>query len=127
MGNASGAVKFPDGTIMYCEYWGSVDTMWPWLYETKEELDENWRRQDDPPKFIPDGSDEPVEIMSMYGRSFWWHGRASKSQRLITAGRRPHQYHETPGAGWSAALTDSYTPPNGGVPDWSPWRDRKDR
>lgn len=87
MSHAIGAVKFEDNSILYYEYNGTCDIVLPKLRQTREEVWDNWRKWEDAPCLHPDNCQaEPVEIMSTYGGSFYWNGRACKKCMAITSG-----------------------------------------
>lgn len=76
MSRASASVHFPDGTIRHCLYHGTVDCLWPRLFDTSREA---WDA------YGTDGGErpraaagEPVEIYSDYGDGFWWRGTATR-------------------------------------------------
>lgn len=75
MSSASGAVRFPDGTVKFTVYHGTSDVMFATLYDT---LAEAWDSKSD--RFAePNGPLEDVEIYSDYGYGFWWHGQAARN------------------------------------------------
>ena len=43
MSHANGAIRFKDGTVMHFEYNGTVDMAISILYETQDEMLENWK------------------------------------------------------------------------------------
>lgn len=110
MSNALGCVKFPDNTILYCEYSGTVDVMHTKLYDTPEEMYDNWRKQDphENYKVVFECQHEPqeIEIVSTYGRGFSWNGNGCKECKCILD---------------NVAL-DHKTITNG-LPDWFPIKD----
>lgn len=87
MSRANAQVKFPDGTIKYGIYNGTVDVYWAPLFNSSEEAWDAWteyykketldeRRWLDP----HDDSYYDVEIADSYGNGSTYNGRASKSQ-----------------------------------------------
>jgi len=84
MSHAIGAVRFEDGKILYYEYNGTTDVVIDKLYETQDEVLENWRKY--PDANCGCGNDEPVRIMSTYGDGFAWDGRACRNCYAITDG-----------------------------------------
>jgi len=81
MSSANGTVTFNDGTVMHCEYYGTVDLMVPTLYETKEECHENWKNH--VRNECTCGNLEPVTIYSDYGGGFEWEGEACRTCKAI--------------------------------------------
>jgi hypothetical protein len=119
MSHADGAVKFPDGIIMYYEYNGTVDFVIPRLYTTKEEMEANWRSANHDYVFnncTCGQMAEPVEILSMYGGGFWWNGKACRTCMTITEGFEPLWWiqGDTP----TQLIECTWD----GEPDWSPWK-----
>lgn len=84
MSHAVGAVRFDDGKILYYEYDGTSDVAIAKLYETRDEVYENWRES--PPAHCTCGKTEPVRIMTTYGGGSAWDGRACRHCRAITDG-----------------------------------------
>lgn len=84
MSHAYGQVKFEDGTIMHYEYNGTVDLVCNCLYQTREEVTQNWRNQ--PSNQCICGKDEFVKIGTDYGSGYWWPGCACKYCKAITMG-----------------------------------------
>lgn len=87
MSRANAQVKFPDGTIKYGIYNGTVDAYWSPLFNSSEEAWRAWdeyykndalddRKWRDP----YDDSFYDVEIADDYGGGDCYIGRASKSQ-----------------------------------------------
>lgn len=87
MSNSSGAVRFGDGLIMHCEYHGTVDVMRSPLYDTYDEMKENWRSLKW--TYCLCKQDEPVTIASSYGHGFTWEGRACRHCKAITDHHSP--------------------------------------
>lgn len=80
-------VRFPDGTVLHCEYNGTSDVMVSALWDTREQMlahcrGEVWN-------VCMCGCDEPVTLFSDYGSPFHWPGRACRRCRAITAGQVP--------------------------------------
>lgn len=88
MSHASGAVKFNDDTIKFCEYNGAADVVCSRLYDTKEEMNEHWRKDND--ANCNCGKDERVRIMNTYGGGMNWNGRACKKCMAVTNGFYPY-------------------------------------
>jgi hypothetical protein len=89
MSHANGAVLFPDGLVLWYEYNGTSDVTISHLYDTYDEMRDNWRRSDGLDCIC--GQDEPVRIACDYGSSHHWPGRACRHCRAITAGRDPYE------------------------------------
>jgi hypothetical protein len=102
-----GAVKFQDGTILYCEYDGTSDVMTPCLRETVEEVRENWRKKNWSEHDETCTESEPVEVMSLYGGAFLWHATACRRHKLLTGG-------------FMSDADDSDR--SEGQPEWSPFK-----
>jgi len=82
MSNATGAVKFADGTIRYFEYAGTSDVCISHLYETTEDVSENWRNHEW--LNCDCGKGEPVSIYTQYGGGFYINGEACKHCNSLT-------------------------------------------
>ena len=87
MSRANAQVRFPDGTIKYGIYNGTVDVYWEPLFDSAEEAWEAWREyyNSEPLNVnkwlnIYDDGYYDVEIADDYGRGDCYIGRASKSQ-----------------------------------------------
>ncbi|MDU6995967.1 MAG: hypothetical protein E6356_13990 [Terrisporobacter othiniensis] len=90
MSHASGEVRFKDGTIRYVEYNGTSDFMHSLSYETKQEMDDNWRELPEEPK-CEHRHIEDVELYSSYGYGFTWEGKCCKDCGWIVEGEDPYQ------------------------------------
>jgi hypothetical protein len=99
MSHDNGQVKFEDGTVLHCEYNGTVDFMCNCLYDNYSDMHQNWRNQ----LFntCTCGNDEEVEIATSYGNGYYWEGRACKKCKAITKN-----------------LQVEYESECGGLPDW---------
>ncbi len=110
MSHAQGAVKFPDGKIMFFEYNGTVDICLPHLYETKEQLTDNWRRKDWITCTCGNGNDFTnhvrVRIATTYGYGYSWDGFACKECKCLLS-----------------PLDVNYDTETSGLPDWYPGRE----
>jgi len=85
MSSATCQVKFNDGTIMYCRYNGTSDTVIPALFENFDELwNIYWRNE--PERLCSCGNDEPVEIATNYAHGFYWPGKACRKCMCVTEG-----------------------------------------
>ena len=82
MSHASGAVKFKDGRKKYYEYNGTSDVCISHLYDTFEEMSDNWRQSEW--LSCECGEEEEVEIYSSYGFGFCFKGKACKNCRSIS-------------------------------------------
>lgn len=88
MSHAAGLVRFSDGTVKWCEYNGTSDVMLPALFDTQDQLVQNWRKQGWHDCLCVD-THEPVEIYSSYGSGYHWSGQACRSCKLIVKGCNP--------------------------------------
>lgn len=91
MSRANAQVKFPDGTIRYGIYNGTVDVYWPYLFDNSEDAWEAWNeyynskpmddsKWDDRVKFERvDGPFYDVEIADDYGSGDAYYGKATKN------------------------------------------------
>lgn len=91
MSRANARVLFPDGSVKYGIYNGTVDVFWPFLFDTADEAWSNWEEyykqpsqgyskwesQYDPER---DGNICDVEIANDYGYGQTYLGRANKHQ-----------------------------------------------
>ncbi len=85
MSHANGQVRFPDGLVLFFEYNGTSDVEIPNLYNTSQELSNNWR---DHPKVkcVCGQESEPVEIATDYADGSQWKGKACRKCMCITSG-----------------------------------------
>lgn len=91
MSRASAQVKFPDGTIRYGIYNGTVDVYWPYLFDSSEKAWAAWDeyynsspmsdRKWDAATMIErvEGPFYDVEIADDYGGGDSYYGRATKN------------------------------------------------
>lgn len=106
MSHSTGAIKFPDGKIMFYEYNGTVDIAMPHLYETYEELHANWRRRDWKECSCNNFNNHiRVRIASTYGNGFSWDGFACKECKVLLS-----------------PLEANYDTETSGLPEWFPNR-----
>jgi hypothetical protein len=90
MSHAGGLVRFnSDGSIFHFEYNGTVDWCTSPIYNTFEEMYNNWRNQ----PFIDCkcGNDENAVIFTTYGKGFYWEGRGCRYCMCITEGKNPDE------------------------------------
>lgn len=88
MGDHALYVRYPDGTVRYGIYQSTADMALSDLVDTPDAADPptyyaNRRRWAE----IPDVLGEPVDIATVYGGGFAWHGTAT--QDYITSGLDP--------------------------------------
>lgn len=88
MGDHALYVRYPDGTVRYGLYQSTADVAFADLVDTFDatqtpEYYANRRHWDDAPK----AAGEPVDIATVYGGGFAWHGTATKD--YITSGLDP--------------------------------------
>ena len=86
MSHASGKVRFNDGTIMHYEYDGTSDWVIPKLYDTHEEMWDNWRKYEYQ-EIHCEHKLEDIEIYSDYGNGFYWKGKACRKCNMVIEGR----------------------------------------
>lgn len=87
MSNSIGLVKFnKDCKIMYCEYDGIVDVMRPKLFNTFEEMDKHWKKDQN---LIEDCDCEMEDIEFYSGRNFYWSGKACRKCMQICENSNP--------------------------------------
>jgi hypothetical protein len=98
MSHSSGKVTFKDGLVLHFEYNGTSDICIPKLYETFEEMSENWRTY--PKAECNCGNDEEVIIYASYGGGIEWEGRACRKCMCITQNLIPTQYQYSEDDWW---------------------------
>ena len=106
MSHANGAVKFKsDNLIMFFEYNGTTDVSIPFLYDTKKELYDNWRKG----KWgkCECGKDEEVELMNDYGGGATQQGRACRYCKAIV---------------FPIGCDEMLGTEADGLPDWNPFK-----
>lgn len=86
MSHSYGGVRFPDHHVMYCEYDGTSDCMLSALYDTRDEVKQNWRSFRNPTCSCE--FSEAVEIHADYGGGINWSGRACRGCKAIVGPRR---------------------------------------
>ena len=81
MSHSIGAVKFKDGEVKFYEYNGTVDVPISHIYDTVDEVNENWRNHE----WVncTCGKEEPVSIFSDYGGGFYFDGLACKNCKSV--------------------------------------------
>lgn len=109
MSHAYGAVRFPDGHVMFYEYNGTADVATPRLWETTDELEAHWRESYEW-ESCTCGGGESVLIYASYAAGSTWRGEACRACALITNGFMPGTDEEYPSH-----------------PDWVDFRGEKDR
>lgn len=123
MSHSSGAVRFKDGTVKYSEYDGTSDIMCSRLYDTAEEMQEHWRKDNNADCECDEA--EEVRIMSTYGGSFSWNGKACRKHMAITDGRQPYGQERAP---WEEQTKEEWKAEQeslaktGGEPEWNPFK-----
>ncbi|WP_270545605.1 hypothetical protein [Clostridium butyricum] len=117
MSNGKGQVRFSDGNIKYFEYNGNSDICRPKLYDTFDEMIDNWRkpyvsmelnnRTDDKKSWFKkifrtnkdnnkeqstcNHSEEDIELYTDYGGGFYWKGTACRKCNMILKGIEPFE------------------------------------
>lgn len=81
MSHAHGTVEFEDGIIMHYEFDGTSDIAISYLYDTKEEVSENWRSFKR--ASCQCGNDEPITIKADYAEGLEWNSRACRKCKSI--------------------------------------------
>jgi hypothetical protein len=94
MSHSSGTVTFKDGLVLHYEYDGTCDVCIPALYETFDEMWENWRTY--PERECKCNNDEDVTIYSNYGNGFSWEGTACRHCMCITKNLIPLMFQYIP-------------------------------
>lgn len=72
MSHSTAAFKLKDGTILYGEFNGTVDVLLPFLYNTPEERDENWRSHRWKNCINKEHIHEQAEVCVTYGGGWIW-------------------------------------------------------
>lgn len=113
MSHGKGQCRFYDGNIKYFEYDGTDDICRPKLYDTFDEMIDNWRKpyvsieannithdkkswfkkifrnNKDKEQSMCDHNVEDVEIYTDYGGGFYWKGTACRKCNMILEGKEP--------------------------------------
>lgn len=89
MSHAHAQCRFPDGLILHFEYNGTGDFCTTALRRTEVEVSEHWRADNEAECRCGQPS-EPVELTTIYGRGFRWHGKACRGCMAIVGGRDPY-------------------------------------
>jgi hypothetical protein len=119
MSNATGQVRFEDGLILYFVYGGTVDEIYPKLFESREEAFNAWGDENLSLKnrVSSVADSESVELATNYGGGLVWIGKASRSAMEITDGLRPNQFIQDPDDPFGLReIIDN--PTTSGLPDW---------
>ena len=116
MSHAMGAVRFPDGLILYYEYDGTSDFVISCLHDSKAEVSAEWRKHS--PRVCTCPKMETVEIYADYGNGFSWVGLACRICRAV-AGCSRHPFEIEWGEPDDFGLPRE-TPRElyNGIPDW---------
>jgi len=119
LSNATGQVKFNDGLILFFVYSGTVDAVYPKLFETREQAfnawgDENLSLKNRVTSVV---DSETVDMATNYGGGITWIGKASRSAMEITEGLRPNQFMQDPGDPFGRREIVVH-PTTSGLPDW---------
>lgn len=93
MSSVKGTVTFKkDELVLHYEYSGTSDVAIPALYNTFDELWENWR--DHEWRECNCGKQEEVTIHSTYGSGLEWEGEACRHCMCITKNLTPTFYQD---------------------------------
>lgn len=91
MSHAHGVVLGPENVVLgWYEYNGTSDIACPRVFETSEELQENWRKL--AVEWLTcscGGEPESVTIATSYGKGFGWPGKWCPRCRCLTDGLDP--------------------------------------
>lgn len=109
MSHSTGAVKAFNGKIYYTEYNGTVDVMLPNLYDTYEEMHNNWREQKWKRCDNKLHLHTRARIASSYGFGFSWNGMIYVECKVITDIHSPDNHEHI-----------KY---KNGLPEWFPNRE----
>lgn len=90
MSHANGEVRFNDGSIKHFEYNGTSDICIPKLYDTYDEMTDNWRKYKKE-ECNCKHYEEPVEIYASYGDGTYWNGTACRKCMMIIKGGEPFE------------------------------------
>jgi len=120
MSHATGYCRFPNGTVKYFLYDGTVDYARVDLHHSE---DAAWATRDDIPKptrEIEGAPGEPVTLATNYAGGYHWSGRANLSTMKITAGHCPYVSPNKPvssSKSWQQEHPGQM--PKDGLPDWA--------
>lgn len=89
MSNSNGEVRFNDGSIKHFEYDGNSDICIPKLYDTYDEMIDNWRKYNYKENNC-EHIEEPVEIYTSYD-AIYWNGTACRKCMMIIKGEEPYE------------------------------------
>lgn len=111
MSRGSLAVRFPDGTVRYGIYNGTVDVAWPPLFDAPNEAWDAWRQWyglagtwDGAVYEYEEGAGEPVDVATNYGGGWSWKATATRN-------------HLTSKHDWDDFIDARVD----GEPDWAGW------
>jgi hypothetical protein len=108
MSDALGAVRFPDGLVLFFLYHGTSDTCDPALWENPENRWDEMRGAWD--KVDACRHSEPITIYSDYG-GHYWPGKGCRTCMVITEGGVPFPDDWSPAPVEGPELSD-------GTPEW---------
>ncbi len=103
MSHENGEVRFNDGSIKHFEYNGTSDICIPKLYDTYDEMIDNWKKYNSKENNC-EHFEEPIEIYTRYRGGFYWNGVACRKCMMIIKGDEPFED--------DIAYTD-------GIPEWA--------
>lgn len=107
MSSAGGKVRFNDGMVMYFRYDGTCDICQSQLFETEEERNTKWRKEDD---FVAGNYKwESVIIANNYAYGYYWEGKATKEGWIHPDSLIPYDYQD------DGTVLNKETE---GLPDW---------
>lgn len=102
--HTGGAIRFPDGAVMFFEYDGTSDINLPALYKSREEMQDHWRGGEW--VSCTCGSAEEVEMMNTYGSGSTYPGKACRNCMAIVE---------------PISWDDNWREARRGLPDWNPY------
>ncbi len=115
MGDHSLYVRFPDGTIRHGLYQSTADLAFPELVNTFQATQQpEYYLNRRPWDYTPDGPSTPVDIATVYGGGFAWHGTATKD--YITSGLDPWEDGQQRTDGIPTWVSDSWSEPPAALP-----------
>jgi hypothetical protein len=96
MSHSSGEVIKDNQVIGYFEYNGTVDVALPAIWNTMDEVHDNWRKQEWRSCTCSTPQVSEVTLYSSYGSGFHWKSKACLSCRTIVSNHDPHSHWDDP-------------------------------
>lgn len=90
MSHAHATFIFSDRGPLFGEYNGTSDVMLPLMFSSREQVDDNWRKQEWK-NCICKG--EPISCIAHtdYGGGFWWYGKACLACKIFIGPQMPFE------------------------------------